>query len=227
MVWRWLTIRDNPSSSAAALPCQATTPALHSMLMLATTCQVPPPPPPAYNPSTAGYNYPVPSNPLNIGISVSNPGEHGLRPSHNVPVSVTPNIPAYGVSSTTLPNYGSPRTTTAPLISTSYAPPVICTSYAPAPAYNPAPAYEAPAVEYGVPLAQPISDYGVPSVPTYEPQEEYGVPLAPVADYGVPSAPAEDYGVPLVPTASPISPFVHTGRPVYSPKPTPYVPVVS
>ena len=41
-----------------------------------------------------------------MGISVSNPGEAGLRPSYNVPVSVTPNIPAYGVSSTTLPSYG-------------------------------------------------------------------------------------------------------------------------
>jgi len=168
-----------------------------------------------------GYNYPAPQ----IGISVSNPGEAGLIPSYNVGSPVTPNLPAYGVSSTypTTPasvssTYGAPVSTSyAPAVSTGYAP-VVSTGYAPAisstyappvsstyqPAYNPptpAPSYAAPH-----PSKEPSEDYGVPAAPvvsttSYEPAQSYGVPSGPVISttYGPIDAPSESYGTPLAP----------------------------
>lgn len=154
---------------------------------------------------TQGYNYPVPQNPLQIGISVSNPGENGLIPSHNIGKPVTPNLPAYGVSSTypTTPasvssTYGAPVSASyQPAVSTSYAPsvsstyaPVISSTYAPAVSstYQPA---EPVSTTYGVPAAPAYNTYKPPTAPpsynapqSYEPieepSEEYGVPAAPI-----------------------------------------------
>merc|ERR1712106_1117025 len=154
---------------------------------------------------TQGYNYPVPQNPLQIGISVSNPGENGLIPSHNIGNPVTPNQPAYGVSPTypttvasVSSTYGAPAsasyqpvvsTTYAPSVSSSYAP-VISSTYAPAVSstYQPA---EPVSTTYGAPAAPAYNTYRPPTPPpsynapqSYEPieepSEEYGVPVAPV-----------------------------------------------
>jgi len=153
---------------------------------------------------TQRYNYPVPQNPLQIGISVSNPGENGLIPSHNVGSPVTPNLPAYGVSTfSTTPasvssTYGSPVSSSyKPAVSTSYTPsvnsgyvPVLSSTYAPQisstfqPANPVSTAHGPPAVPayntYKPPTAAPSYNAPIPLEPIKESLEEYGVPIAPV-----------------------------------------------
>ena len=133
--------------------------------------------------SLSGYDGPAPAAPLHVGISVSNPGEAGLRPSYNIPVSVTPNIPAYGVSTTSLPSYGvtggqySPTPGYASPLSSTYSPPSYNTYKPPT---TPAP----PSESYGLPSAEPISSYQ--PVVAFDPiVEDYGVPSAsPLPQYG-------------------------------------------
>ena len=193
---------------------------------------------PGYAASSPGYEYPVPSNPLNYGgISVSNPGENGLipsphtRPSTTARPPVTPNVPAYGAVSTTFgtpstPDYGSPSSTPSygNGISSTYRPdaydpfvntykPFGASTVAPRPAYK-KPA--APAESYGVPVAAPIE------VSYEEPLPSYGSSGAHGGDgyeYPKPSNPLEyPSSRPAKPskpayTAPTLKPFVSFGSP--------------
>ena len=135
-------------------------------------------------------------------------------------MSVTPNIPAYGVSSTTLPSYGvtGGEYSTTP----GYSSPLSST-YSPSyNTYKPPTPPPPPQESYGLPLAEPIS--------SYEPVEEYGVPHSsplpsykpkpepsyqPIEEYKPSYQPNKNYGVPSAPPLSSYEsdqPYQHTGE---------------
>ena len=186
----------------------------------------PPPPSPTYTTAappqapTVGYNYPVPGTPFVHGISVSNQGELGLKPEPHI----TPNIPAYGGSTTLAPvtpvvsttynpistTFGSPLPAYGNGISTTYNPskyeytepakvyrPFISSTYSPI-VTTPRPvvttSYAPPVTTTYGPIAAPAEDYGLPHAPV---QTNYEPVEQPAEEYGVPYAPVEDSYEPL------------------------------
>ena len=143
-----------------------------------------------------GYNYPVPSNPLQLpgyGIGVSNDGEYGI-------------IPGSGISSTSA--IPASTTTTAAPIPATYAP----SSPVPPPAYGPS--TPAPGYDYPVP-ANPLQYPTSPSTTRAPPSYQSPVTTAYKPSYS-PTTPAYQYPSSTKAPAYP-SP---TPAPAYSPAPT-------
>ena len=141
------------------------------------------------NAPNGGYNYPVPTNPLNLpgyGIGVSNDGEYGIRPGSGI--SSTSPIPA------------STTTTVAPIPST-YAP----TSPVPPPAYgapSPATGYDYPAPAN--PLQYPTSPAPLPAYQSsYAPTTPAYVSPTPAPAYSPAPAYVSTTAAPLPPAPAP------------------------
>jgi len=176
------------------------------------TTQKPLTSPTPVSPQTGNANSsPFLAKPLPVGISVSNPGENGLLPGYNeepkVVVTQQPTVVTYGTSSPSYvssPNIikgGGITQTYAPVVSTTYKPAIISSTYSPA-----SPSYQS-AFEISSPNRPPANNYFVntkpsPIVSVVTSTYSSSNPSRGLSNYGSGNQPSKDYGVPIAPVVS-------------------------